>query len=260
VGTMYYYNDNWQVLAEYDAYGKTTILSSAYSVLSSAQYGNPYFFTGRRLDVLDNGNLLIYHHRHRTYDTYTARFLQHDPLEYADGLNRYEYVRGAPTQLGDPYGLYPWDNKWGLGKGEFNLSACTAYCFGKAFGIDITDSVFQMFVDRLESEINGIAQDFVLEQILKKSGTELFKELGLPWWKWCKRFLNSAKLTACLHQCGIEYLFADNDANSGYDCEDLDPWTGKCMLDDDADVPSKVKSPMTDPDIPPRKQIYDWGP
>jgi len=55
---------------EYDAYGKAHILSSAYSALSSTQYGNPYYFTGRRLDVLDNGNLKNQHSRHRTYDTY----------------------------------------------------------------------------------------------------------------------------------------------------------------------------------------------
>jgi len=90
---------------EYDAYGKAHILSSAYSVLSSAQYGNPYFFTGRRLDELDNGNFEIYYYRARYYDTYMARFYQPDPLGYVDGLNLYEYVVGNPVAHTDPLGL-----------------------------------------------------------------------------------------------------------------------------------------------------------
>jgi len=97
---------------EYDAYGKAHILSSAYSVLSSTQYGNPYFFTGRRLDTLDNGNLLTMHYR-----PYTARFLQHDSfavvppeellplLQYWDGMNLYQYVLGKPVHISDPWGL-----------------------------------------------------------------------------------------------------------------------------------------------------------
>jgi RHS repeat-associated protein len=32
------------------------------------------------MDILDNGNLKVMDYRHRYYDTYTGRFLQHDPL------------------------------------------------------------------------------------------------------------------------------------------------------------------------------------
>jgi len=95
---------------EYDAYGKTTILSSAYSVLSSAQYGNPYFFTGRRLDELDSGSHEIMYYRHRTYDAQTGRFMQQDPLAalddgYIDGMSLYQYVESRPTVYTDSYGL-----------------------------------------------------------------------------------------------------------------------------------------------------------
>ena len=38
---------------EYDAYGKVQVLTSAFSPLTSSQYGNPYAFTGRELDILD---------------------------------------------------------------------------------------------------------------------------------------------------------------------------------------------------------------
>ena len=61
----------------YDVYG-------ASSDVSEAQ--NPYLFTGRRLDILDSGSLKIYHYRARAYDPQTGRFLQPDPIGYADRM------------------------------------------------------------------------------------------------------------------------------------------------------------------------------
>ena len=116
---------------EYDAYGKTTILSPAYSVLSFSQYGNPYTFTGRRLDVFDYNSTTsdydyeIMYYRARYYDTDTGRFTQRDPLgitpnagkinpfkqdnQYTNGMNVYNYVESMPIVLIDPHGLsyYP---------------------------------------------------------------------------------------------------------------------------------------------------------
>jgi len=106
---------------EYDAYGKVQILSTNYEPRTTSLYANPYAFTGRRLDVLDNGNLLIYHYRHRTYDTCTARFLQQDPLEYVDGLNLYEYANSDPLIYVDPYGR-----------------EAVTICVGGAFGVGLT--------------------------------------------------------------------------------------------------------------------------
>jgi hypothetical protein len=37
-------------------------------------------FTGRRVDILDNGSLKIQYNRNRYYDYYTGRWLTHDPL------------------------------------------------------------------------------------------------------------------------------------------------------------------------------------
>jgi hypothetical protein len=42
---------------EYDAYGSVQILTSAFYPLASSQYGNPYTFTGRELDTMDNNTL-----------------------------------------------------------------------------------------------------------------------------------------------------------------------------------------------------------
>ncbi len=116
---------------EYDAYGKATIFTDDggdgdwfdgdETTGSYSAIGNPYYFTGRRLDVLDNGNLLSQHSRHRTYDTYTARFYQQDPRgidpaggrvnrfgalrQYGDGINAYQYTKGNVILFTDPFGL-----------------------------------------------------------------------------------------------------------------------------------------------------------
>jgi len=66
--------------------------------------GNPYLFTGRRLDILDNGSLTIQYSRARYYDTETGRFISRDPIGYKDGMNFYEYVKSRPVILPDPFG------------------------------------------------------------------------------------------------------------------------------------------------------------
>jgi len=97
---------------EYDAYGTATVFTDmtdwqdeSPTTASKSAFGNPYMFTGRRLDMLDNGNLLSQYSRHRTYDTYTGRFYQHDPKGYVDGMNMYEYVKSNPSVYFDPLGL-----------------------------------------------------------------------------------------------------------------------------------------------------------
>ncbi len=82
--------------------------------------GNPYYFTGRRLDILDGGAKLIQINRHRYYDYRTGRWLSVDPLgvvpgdtmngfsplrQYTDGVNLYEYVKSGPMMNGDLTGL-----------------------------------------------------------------------------------------------------------------------------------------------------------
>ncbi len=107
---------------EYDAYGNCYILEPNFAPDpdGKSDYENPYLFTGRRVDILDNGSLKIQYNRNRYYDQYTGRWLTHDPLgitpnpqkrnlfrptrEYADGMNLYEYVTSAPTSNWDPMG------------------------------------------------------------------------------------------------------------------------------------------------------------
>jgi YD repeat-containing protein len=70
---------------EYDAYGDCRILEPNFAPDPDGKtdYNNFYLFTGRRVDILDNGSLKIQYSRNRYYDYYTGRWLSHDPLGIA---------------------------------------------------------------------------------------------------------------------------------------------------------------------------------
>ena len=134
---------------EYDAYGACRVhtddgpddtwLTGDDTIGNSSANGNPYLFTGRRLDILDSGSLTIQYNRNRCYDPQTGRWLTHDPLgtgpmvihasdgpgfgltrgglvpnpsekgsdlsQYRDGPNLYEYVKSIPVLWTDGLGL-----------------------------------------------------------------------------------------------------------------------------------------------------------
>jgi RHS repeat-associated protein/uncharacterized repeat protein (TIGR01451 family) len=87
---------------EYEVYGQATIFDGASIELTASSIGNPYLFTSRRFDP-ESGN---YYYRARYYSPSLGRFLQMDPLGFADGTNLYQYVRNQPTQLTDPSGMF----------------------------------------------------------------------------------------------------------------------------------------------------------
>ena len=100
---------------EYDAYGKMTRYDPDFTAWSGSEAGNPYYFTGRRLDVLDDGNFIIQYSRNRYYDYKTGRWLNQDPIGYQDGPNLYAYVNSNPVNRVDPRGLYQetgYDGEW----------------------------------------------------------------------------------------------------------------------------------------------------
>ncbi|MGB2807301.1 MAG: RHS repeat-associated core domain-containing protein, partial [Sedimentisphaerales bacterium] len=88
---------------------------------ANSNYGNPYLFTGRRVDILDSGSLKIQYNRNRYYDYYSGRWLTQDPLgitpnpqwpnrfgiigQYGDAINLYQYVASNPSGASDPWGL-----------------------------------------------------------------------------------------------------------------------------------------------------------
>ena len=131
VALIGYVDPAWVVVerCEYDAYGTATIFTDmtdwedeTRTTATASAKGNPYTFTGRRFDVYADGPEPSGHYRHRTYDTYAARFLQYDPMginpvggrinrfgvlrQYGDGMSLYEYVQSRPSAKADPWGLF----------------------------------------------------------------------------------------------------------------------------------------------------------
>ena len=97
--------------ATYDTYGKAAVYDSSAQAVEESPVGNPYYFTGRRLDLLPTASSpqpaakQLYHYRARAYDPGNGRFLQRDPWGMVDAANLYEYVRSAPAIATDPAGL-----------------------------------------------------------------------------------------------------------------------------------------------------------
>jgi len=85
----------------YDAYGEPTILApNGTTIRSASTVGNPYTFTGRRLDP-ESG---LYYYRARYLSPGAGRFINRDPHGYSDGLNLYEYAGSNPVNFVDPMG------------------------------------------------------------------------------------------------------------------------------------------------------------
>lgn len=74
----------------YGPYGETTSL-----------VGTTFGYTGQRYDT-ESG---LYYYKARYYSPTLGRFLQPDPIGYADGLNLYAYVGSDPLNSTDPLGL-----------------------------------------------------------------------------------------------------------------------------------------------------------
>jgi RHS repeat-associated protein len=88
----------------YDAFGSTTITTTP----GYTSPNNPYMFTARRYDD-ETG---LYYYRMRYYSPQQGRFLQPDPIGYADGMNIYAYVGNNPLNSIDPWGLVRRDSRW----------------------------------------------------------------------------------------------------------------------------------------------------
>ncbi len=96
--------------ATYDTYGQVAVYNGSAQAVEESPAGNPYYFTGRELDLLPTVHSpqpaakQLYHYRARAYDPGNGRFLERDRACGAP-LTLYEYVNSSPARFTDPSGL-----------------------------------------------------------------------------------------------------------------------------------------------------------
>jgi len=111
-------------------------------------YGEPESFEGSRFQYTGQiaiSEVGLYYYKARFYAPNLGRFLQTDPLGYADGLNLYAYVQGDPINLTDPMGLTAIDN----------IVVHGTRPSGGGFGLD------NFFLDQLFRSFNDFARDAI---------------------------------------------------------------------------------------------------
>lgn len=117
VATRYYFADrqgNVLALANQDGTLAQQFFYTPFGVELVGNAGeNPFRYTGRRFDP-ETG---LYYYRARYYDADLGRFLQVDPVGYADQWNLYAYVGNNPLNATDPTGMF--------GDGSGGTSGCS---------------------------------------------------------------------------------------------------------------------------------------
>lgn len=106
---------------------------------SYGPYGEPNTTTGIRFRYTGQqliGDLGLYYYKARFYSPTLGRFLQTDPIGYADDMNLYAYVGGNSINRNDPSGLFA--SPWHLYIG---------YQTGRELGLGVFDSLTLGFFD-----------------------------------------------------------------------------------------------------------------
>jgi len=89
--------------------GTANATGTSTAIYSYGPYGEPNIATGQRFRYTGQqliSGLGLYYYKARFYSPALGRFLQTDPIGYADDLNLYAYVGGNPVNRTDPSGLY----------------------------------------------------------------------------------------------------------------------------------------------------------
>jgi RHS repeat-associated protein len=161
----------------YTAYGKVTFHNVSTGVPLATQprgssLGNPFLFTGRRLEPDDRFGLQVpnptndfYYYRARYYDAVMGRFIGRDPIGYnAHCVNLYELVYDNPINFKDPSGkqyIHMCDPTMWSGAHEGPINEPTAppedKCKGKWIDIPIrlgcADGMWYLRWGRMKSDL-----------------------------------------------------------------------------------------------------------
>jgi RHS repeat-associated protein len=78
-----------------------TFLDPSFVIRTSSLIANAHLYTGRERDP-ETGLQL---NRHRYYAAHLGRWVNRDPIAYADGMNLYMYGDSQPLVMTDPSGL-----------------------------------------------------------------------------------------------------------------------------------------------------------
>jgi RHS repeat-associated protein len=85
----------------FEAYGRVTVLDGSWNTQAGTVNNNEIIYAGYRKDPETQLSLA----RYRAYHPTLGRWMQRDPLNYAAGMNLYEYVSSNSVSLIDPWGL-----------------------------------------------------------------------------------------------------------------------------------------------------------
>jgi RHS repeat-associated protein len=84
------------------------------TISSGSPSTNSFQYTGR-----ENDGVGLYFYRARYYNPTLQRFISEDPIEFAGGVDLYQYAASSPTVYKDPFGYLPGDKWYGYTNRDF---------------------------------------------------------------------------------------------------------------------------------------------